>query len=187
MRNHIIALAILSALLMFLFISDTDDVDISVLQGSRVNQAFDYYLTDFDTTRFSPIGESEYRLQADRIVHYPAPEFASIESPRLVFYADQAGPWFLSAAYGTITPDIERAEDRLDLSENVLVQHIDAQGQTYNIYADELTIYLDSRFLSTETEVLFQAIDSEISSLGMTADLRTQHLTFLSNVRGRYE
>ena len=69
----------------------------------------------------------------------------------------------------------------------MIVQYTDAEGQTYNIYTEKLTIYLDSRYLSTETEVLFESINQEINSLGMTADLTTKHITFLSEVRGRYE
>ena len=187
MRYHTIVLAVLAFLLFFLLISETDDISFSSLEGSRVNQTFDYYLTTVDSTQFSPEGVSEYRLQAERLVHYPSPEYATIDSPRLIIYQSQEGPWFLSAAYGTMEQDLERSEDKLDLSENVIVQHTDANGQTYNIYTDELTIYLDSGYLTTDTEVLFQSMNREISSLGMTADLTTNHIIFLNNVRGRYE
>lgn len=187
MRYHTIVLAVLACMLFFLLISETDDISFTSLEGSRVNQAFDYYMTTVDSTSFSPQGESEYRLQADRIVHYPSPEYATIDAPRLVIYEGQAGPWFLSAAYGTIEQDRERSEDRLDLSENVIVQHTDAQGQVYKIFTDKLTIYLDSSYLITDSEVLLESTNREISSLGMTADLTTKHITFLSQVRGRYE
>lgn len=187
MRYHTIVLAILTCLLFFLLTSETDDISFSTIEGSRVNQAFDYYMSTVDSTRFNPQGDSEYRLQAERIVHYPSPEYATIDLPRLVIYEDQTSPWFLSAAYGTIEQDLERSEDRLDLSENVIVQHTDAQGQVYNIFTDKLTIYLDSRYLITDSEVLFESSNREISSLGMTADLTTRHITFLSEVRGRYE
>jgi LPS export ABC transporter protein LptC len=187
MRYHSIVLAVLGCMLFYLLISETDDVSFTSLEGSRVNQAFDYYMSTVDSTRFSPQGESEYRLQADRIVHYPSPEYATIDLPRLVIFEGQTSPWFLSAAYGTIEQDLERSEDRLDLSENVIVQHTDAQGQVYNIYTDKLTIYLDSRYLTTDSEVLLETSNREISSLGMTADLATRHITFLSDVRGRYE
>ena len=187
MRYHTIALAVLASLLFFLLISETDDINFSSLEGNRVNQTFDYYLTTVDSTSFNSSGGSEYRLQAERIVHYPSPEYATIDSPRLIIHLSLEGPWFLSAAYGTIEHDLERAEDRLDLLGNVIVLHTDATGQTYNIYTDELTIYLDSKYLTTETEVLFQSMNREISSLGMTADLTTKHITFLNNVKGRYE
>ncbi|MBN4053485.1 LPS export ABC transporter periplasmic protein LptC [Haliea sp. AH-315-K21] len=187
MRYHTIVLAVLACMLFLLLISGSNDDSFSSLEGSRVDQTFDYYLTTVDSTQFSPEGESEYRLQAERIVHYPYPEYATIDSPRLIIYESQAGPWFLSAVYGTIRQDIERSEERLDLSENVVVQHTDADGQTYNIYTDELTIYLTSKYLSTESEILFETMNREISSLGMTADLTTRHFTFLSQVKGRYE
>ncbi len=172
---------------VFLLTVETEDISFFSIEGSRVNQSFDYYMSTVDTTRFSPQGESEYRLQAERIVHYPSPEYATIDLPSLVIYEGQTNPWFLSAAYGTIEQDIERSEDRLDLSENVIVRHTDAQGQEYNIFTDKLTIYLDSRYLITDSEVLLESSNREISSLGMTADLTTRHITFLSDVRGRYE
>ncbi|MDC1435724.1 LPS export ABC transporter periplasmic protein LptC [Gammaproteobacteria bacterium] len=187
MRYHTIVLAVLAGMLFFLLISETDDLNFSRLEGSRVNQAFDYYMTTVDSTRFNPQGESEYRLQAERIVHYPSPEYATIDSPRLIIYEAQTGPWFVSAAYGTIEQDLERSEDRLDLSENVIVQHTDAQGQVYKIFTEELTIYLDSSFLITDSEVMLESTNRQISSLGMTADLTTKHITFLSEVKGRYE
>ena len=187
MRYHTISLAVLVSLLFFLLISETNDINFYSVEGSNINQAYDYYLTTADSTSFNSNGRSEYRLQAERIVHYPSPEYAKIDSPRLTTYQSQEGPWFLSAAYGTIGQDPKRTEDRLDLSENVIVQHTDSDGQTYNIYTDELTVYLDSKFLTTEAEVLFQSMNQEISSLGMTVDLTTKHITFLTNVKGRYE
>jgi len=187
MRYHTIALVILACILFLPLNSETDDLSFSGIEGSRVDQAFDYYLTTVDSTRFSAGGESEYRLQAERIVHYPYPEYASVDSPRLIIYESQSGPWFLSAAYGTIQQDPERDEERIDLSENVLVQHTDLTGQTYNIYTDQLTIYPASKYLSTEAEVLFESVNREISSQGMSAELITKHITFLNNVRGRYE
>lgn len=188
MRYHTIVLVVFfSYMLFFLLNSATDDISLSGLEGSRVNQAFDYYMTTVDSTRFSPNGKSEYRLQAERIVHYPSPEFATIDSPRLVIYESQAGPWFISAGYGTIEQDIERSEEKLELSQNVIVQHTDNEGLSYSIYTDELTIYLDSKYLTTQSEVLLESTNLEISSLGMTADLITKHFTFLSNVKGRYD
>jgi LPS export ABC transporter protein LptC len=181
---------ILIALFVLLFIllnSATDETDDNSLAGSRVNQEFDYFMTGVDSTRFDANGDSQYRLQADRILHYPSPELTSMETPRLVFYADEAGPWFLSAAYGTIETDLARAEDKLELTDNVIVQHTDSSGETHNIYTDALTIYLDSRFISTASDVLMESGSREISSQGMTADLFSKHITFLGNVTGRYD
>tara|TARA_R110000824_G_scaffold7892_3_gene35664 strand:- start:9726 stop:10295 length:570 start_codon:yes stop_codon:yes gene_type:complete len=189
MRNRTIVLILLACFLFYLVNSVTEDSDEDTLSlaGSRINQSFDYYMTLVDSTQFNTAGESDYRLQADRIVHYPAPEFAILDSPRLLIYDGQSGPWFLSAAYGTIRQDFERGEESLELSENVVVQHTDNEGRTHNIYTNELTIYLSSRFLTTESEILLESPNLEISSLGMTADLNTKHITFLSEVRGRYD
>ncbi len=173
--------------LFYLFNSATDETPDTGVSGSRVDQNFDYYMSVVDSTRFSAEGSSLYRLQAERILHYPEPELTSIETPRLIFYADEAGPWFLSAAYGTIQQDAERAEDKLELSENVIVQHTDNRGETHNIYTEALTIYLDSRILTTDQDVLMESGNREISSQGMTADLFSKHLTFLGNVQGRYD
>lgn len=189
MRNRTIVLTILACFLFYLVNSVTEDgnEDALSLEGSRINQSFDYYMTMVDSTQFNAAGASDYRLQAERIVHYPSPEYAVLDSPRLVIYQGQTGPWFLSAAYGTIRQDIERGEESLELSENVVVQHTDNEGRTHNIYTDELTIYLGSRFLTTESEILLESSNLEISSLGMTADLNSKHITFLSQVRGRYD
>lgn len=187
MRNRSLILFALFVLLFFLLNSATDDPDDIRIAGSRVNQEFDYFMTSVDSTRFDASGDSQYRLQADRILHYPSPELTTIETPRLIFYADETGPWFLSAAYGTIETDLVRAEDKLELTENVIVQHTDSSGETHNIYTEALTIYLDSRFISTERDVLMESGSREISSQGMTADLFSKHITFLGNVTGRYD
>lgn len=187
MRYRNIALIALFVLLFYLLNTATDETEENTVAGSRVEQDFDYFMSVVDSTRFNADGESQYRLQADRITHYPSPELTTIETPRLVFYADETGPWFLSAAYGTIEQDMERAEDKLELSDNVVVQHTDIGGETHNIYTDALTIYLDSRFLTTDQNVLMESGNREISSQGMTADLINKHITFLGNVEGRYE
>ena len=189
MRNHTFILIVLAGFLFYLVNSATDDNTNSEpgIEGSRIDQDFDYYMTSVDSTQFNITGASDYRLQADRIVHYPSPEYAIIDSPRLVFYEGQTGPWFLSAAYGTITQDALRGEESLKLTDNVVVQHTDSEGRTHHIYTDTLTIYLNSRYLTTDSEILLESTNLEISSLGMTAALSTKHITFLSNVRGRYD
>ncbi|MAM71278.1 MAG: LPS export ABC transporter periplasmic protein LptC [Gammaproteobacteria bacterium] len=187
MRPRSLLLLALFFVLFYLLNTATEEPADPVITGSRFEQEFDYYMSTVDSTRFNAEGESRYRLQAERIVHFPSPELTTIDAPQLVIYEGQSGPWFLSAAYGTIEQDLERAEEKLELSENVLVQHTDNNGETYSIYTEALTIYLDSRYLITESDVLMETENREISSQGMTADLMTKHLTFLGNVRGRYE
>ncbi len=187
MRYHIIALVVFFSLLFYLLDYSTEDSLESIIEGSRVNQEFDYYMTSVDSTRFSHAKGAEFRLQADRVVHYPSPETTTIEAPRLTMFQNQTSPWLLSASYGRIEQDLERNEEKLELSENVVVQHTDTEGNIHNIYTEELTIFLNSQYLSTESDVLLESENTTISSQGMTADLINKHIIFLTNARGRYD
>lgn len=187
MRNHLTALLLLFIVLFYLWNSaTTENDDESMLEGSSIDQEFDYFMTGVDSTSFAADGASQYRLLAERIVHYPDPEYATLDSPRLVIYELGANPWLLSASYGRIEHDPERDEEMLQLSEDVVIQHTDNNGQEQNIYTQDLTIYLDSRFLSTQSTVRLESGNRVISSTGMTADLNDRHLTFLGDVQGRY-
>lgn len=179
--------ALLALILALLQLSTSDDpVDLLERTRELTRQEFDYYLSELDTTRFSQDGRREWRLQAQRLTHFPTPEFSLLDRPQLSLFPEGDEPWFIEAERARIDQDSEGRE-RMQLDGNVVITYVDGGGQTLTIYTDTLTVYPEQRLAETAAEVLMTTAGSELRSRGLRADLNTQLIELLANVRGYYD
>lgn len=188
MRIHLIAVVTLSTIMMYLLNSATQENTAGSNSSDRQsNQDYDFFMTHVDSTHFDLDGQRSYRIQARRLTHYPDPDFTTIETPTFVIYQNENSPWIISAENGRIENDAELMLVKVELSNNVVIRGIDPDGHELNIYTEFLTVYPETKNLSTDREVLLESPGSEFTSIGLTADLSLNQIKLLSNVRGHYE
>lgn len=187
MRIPFIASGLLLALLIFLMNSTVQrQTGLSDI-GLPAVQTYDYFMVGLDYTRYDTDSTPSYRLVADRLTHYPEPEYNEIDTPRFEIFQDEDLPWTITARRGRSEQDAEAGEQRVDLNEDVVIHGVDSQGRELDIYTDNLRVYPDSRKVMTDNEVLIEGEGSRITGTGMSADLNTRQITVLANVRGIYE
>jgi LPS export ABC transporter protein LptC len=187
MRAHLLFVLLLAGLLVYMLNTATDDGTSVPEDALRLDEDYDYFLTEVDSTHFSLDGAARYRLQATRVTHFPDPDFAIVEEPDVMIFQETALPWHITAQTARIDNDPKNDMDRVQLDHHVVLTHRDPGGETLNILTESLTLYPSSRRAMTEQPVQIISSRAEMTSLGMVADLQQNTVELLANVRGRYE
>jgi LPS export ABC transporter protein LptC len=186
---------VVPALLLVILIDRPD-----ILQpGNRsIDQAiseidFDSWSTEISTVLFNAEGEIEYKMQAARQVHF-LNNTTLLEYPNLSLYKVAGGQWNVTADSGRIEPINENTEttsisaiDRIELIDNVELFQTDDFGNRMVLSTAFLTLDPGLETLSTDQAVHFQSSTIEQTAIGMHADLSRNTVTFLSQIRGRYD
>jgi len=154
---------------------------------------FDSWSTDISTISFNAEGGIEYKMQASRQIHF-LNNTTLLEDPNLSLYQVAGGQWNITAKSGRIQPVSESAEttsisaiERIDLIDNVELYQTDDFGNRMILRTSFLTLDPELETLSTDQPVRFQSSTIEQTAIGMHADLTQNTVTFLSQIRGRYD
>jgi len=188
LRYHILAVALLSAVVWFLLDTATDDepLDISsLLQMSE--QGYDYFMANVDSIHYTSNGEVDYRFKANRITHFPNPEYSLVESPRFLVFREDESNWEINSTKGRVEIDPETNQERLLLHENVIINRISNDGRQVNIFTDSLMIYPAEKNMRSDSDVTIESDGFVSSSRGFTADLNTNIVRQLSEGRMQYD
>ncbi len=188
LRYHILAVALLSAVVWFLLDTATDDepLDISsLLQMSE--QGYDYFMANVDSIHYTSDGEVDYRFKANRITHFPNPEYSLVESPRFLVFREDESNWEINSTKGRVEIDPETNQERLLLNENVIINGISNDGRQVNIFTDSLVIYPAEKNMRSDSDVTIESDGFVSSSRGFTADLNTNIVRQLSEGRMQYD
>lgn len=187
MHIAVIVSALLLGLLVFLINSTAQQETGLSNTGLPSVQTYDYRMVGLDYTQYDAEDKPSYRLLADQLSHYPNPEYNLIDSPHFEIYQQQEMPWTITARSARLEQDSILGEQRVDLSNSVVIQGVDSQGRELQIYTEFLSLYPDSKKFSTDGEVRIEGAGSLVFGTGMTANLSTRQITLLSNVRASYE
>ncbi|WP_086929956.1 LPS export ABC transporter periplasmic protein LptC [Agarilytica rhodophyticola] len=141
------------------------------------------------TTHFQDDGGLSYTFDAVKLEHYRTQDedeaqeiFTLIDKPQLVFYQDKE-PWLVLANKGKITS----LNERIELWNNVVVKHTDADGITTTITTQRLNVDPIGKVAETAEAVKINSDSVEIKGTGLHADFVAQKLKLLSKVRGLYD
>lgn len=190
MRYHLIAFIVLMVVLLALYLStDRDDIEVESRTSELAAQEFDYFMADFETTRFLPGGHRHFHLSAQRLTHYPEPDHAILEQPRITIYRESGNdpPWRVRSVSARIAELPDEAGQRIDFMGDVVITRQDGDGETLSIYTQFLSVYPQTRSASTDDPVFITSAGGEIRSTGMRADLSGNHIELLADIRGHYD
>lgn len=148
---------------------------------------YDAYATGVTSVLYNATGQIEYTLDADSQVHY-LDNTTELQTPYVRLYQASGALWNIVASSGRIHA-AENGDDieRLDLQEGVELFQIDALGRRMSLNTEFLSVFPDTQSMSTDREVTMTTDSLLQTALGMRADLEQDQLTFLGQVRGRYE
>ena len=188
LRLHIAGIIFLGIIMLFLLDSATEDeiLDFNSLLNIG-EQEYDYFMANVDSIHYTTNGRADYRLQAQRMTHYPNPEYSDIDQPSFLIYKEDNTNWQVNSDSGRIEIDVDRNQERLVLNDNVIINGVTADGTQVNIYTDTLTIYPDEKSLHSDSVVLFESDGMVSSSTGFSADLNTNIIQQLANGQMQYD
>jgi LPS export ABC transporter protein LptC len=149
--------------------------------------AYDAYATGVTSVLYNAQGRIEYTLDAAEQIHY-LDNTTVLESPFVRLYQETGALWNIMASSGRIhAAEGGDTIERLDLQTNVEVYQIDELGRRMSLSTEFLSVFPQTQTMSTDLAVSMVTDTLQQSATGMRADLRQDQLTFLGQVRGRYE
>ncbi len=140
----------------------------------------DYFLRQSTSTEFDEQGQLEFRLSSDAVEHNPKDDSAQLQSPRFKLYKDGSLNWTVNARFGVISGDRER----LDLEQRVVVSSRD--GETV-LKTPRLTLFPEQKLAETDKPVTLRNPNGFTRSIGLTADLNTERIDLLQQVRSQFQ
>ncbi len=150
---------------------------------------FNAYSEGINTILYDTQGNINYTLQAERQVHYND-DSTEFEKPFIRLYQDGDSRWSIAANSGRI-PAVEMTADgvleKIELLGDVQVYSLDDFGNRTLMSTEFLTLNTQAEILETDQPVSVVTSALQLSSIGMIAKLRTNEITFLREIRGRYE
>ena len=150
---------------------------------------FNAYSEGINTILYDTQGNINYTLQAERQVHYND-DSTEFEKPFIRLYQDGDSHWSIAANSGRI-PAVETTADgaleKIELLGDVQVYSLDDFGNRTLMSTEFLTLNTQAEILETDQPVSVVTSAFQLSSIGMIAKLRTDEITFLRKIRGRYE
>ena len=163
-----------------------NEADVSITSSSL---DFSAYSEGLNTILYDSQGNINYTLQAKRQVHYNN-DSTELEKPFIRLYQDGDSRWNIAANLGRISA-AETTDDgvleKIELLGDVQVYSLDKFGNKTLMSTEFLTLNPKSEILETDQPVSVVTSAFQLSSIGMIAKLRTDEITFLRQIRGRYE
>jgi LPS export ABC transporter protein LptC len=164
----------------------SNEVDAPITNSSL---DFNAYSEGINTILYDTQGNINYTLQAERQVHYND-DSTEFEKPFIRLYQDGDSHWSIAANSGRI-PAVETTADgaleKIELLGDVQVYSLDDFGNRTLMSTEFLTLNTQAEILETDQPVSVVTSAFQLSSIGMIAKLRTDEITFLREIRGRYE
>jgi LPS export ABC transporter protein LptC len=189
MKNLLPLLVVLLAgigVALFMVELDRGDAAVASADQSPLEAAYDYYIEGMRTTRFGSDGQATSQLKASAVTHYPDGDRAELQAPELKTFGDENDAWQVSAAAGTLVPDAERSEDRLDLQGDVELHKPLAGGDFADVRTSALTVFTTTEEVTTTAAVALQMRNTRLEGIGMQA-LLAENYFHLDDGKGTHE
>jgi len=156
-------------------------------QMQRADISYDAWSMGVTSVLYDSEGKVEYTLEADRQVHY-LNDTTELVNPRLQMSQDNGSNWNITARSGRIHGAAQGGRiERLDLSDQVVVDQALLSGEQVRLNTAFLSIYPTSETMNTDQEVTLTSDYLRQTAVGMHGNLNQNTLTFLSQVRGNYD
>jgi len=179
------------AIALFVGINSFDTLSngVDTTTSSSSSLDFNAYSEGINTILYDSQGNINYTLQAERQVHYND-DSTEFEKPFIRLFQDGDSRWNIVANSGRI-PAAETAADgaleKIELLGDVQVYSLDEFGNRTLMSTEFLTLNPESEILETDQPVSVVTSTLHLTSIGMIAKLKTDEITFQSEIRGRYE
>ncbi len=152
---------------------------ISNSSGQPTTKA-DFYLVNDVSSQFDQEGLLDVSVSNQRVDHNPANDSIDLTRPIIQLFADGKPQWHISADYGVLFED----EDRAELKQQVVIISDD---QKTSLKTPELTLFPEQRRAQTDKPVTLASENGFTRAIGMKAELEKKYIALLTHVRGLYE
>ncbi len=142
----------------------------------------DAFVVNATYTSYGNEGKLESILKTNQAKHYPRTDTGLLANPSLELYQDGELRWVAQSQQG----EFDMTNDTLVLSGDVEVIGETRNGTPLTMQTNSLTYANKSSFIRTDDAVVISSPGSQLSALGMTANVEDRTVILESNVKGHY-
>lgn len=157
----------------------SDDGKLNIMESAEQEVA-DNYSSNVSALQFSTSGELQYHLHTAQAAHYLSSDESILTRPILLSYGEQGTIWRTVSDFGKV----RSGGDIVDLWGNVSMQRNDDGAR---IASDNVSIDTLAGEASTKAAVTLTTPASRLEGQGMRANINSETVKLLENVRGIYE
>ena len=143
----------------------------------------DAFIVEGAYSSYGKDGMLESVLRSTQAKHYPNTNKGRLTNPSLELYQDGELRWKTTSELG----EFDVNNDTLTLSGDVTVFGETNNGRPLVMTTESVNYANKSSFIHTNKAVQIKSEVSEISAVGMTANIEDRTIKLLSNVKGKYE
>lgn len=145
----------------------------------------DYFVEKLSATALNETGQTKYRMQAKKVVHFEDDDSTEVSQPAVRAYTPGQPATTAQADLGRLSGDAAI----LDLIGHAVVQRLagaDSQKQAaMQAHSETFRVFLNEDKISTDQAVTLQHGASILSANGMVYDNVPRTVQLLGNVRGQ--
>lgn len=147
------------------------------------DSGYDHFVDTLHLTRWGTNGQADYYLEATRMEHYPGRQAAVLINPRLRTNNHHEPFW--SAKAGTAwLPDNGTV---IQLDSNVVLTTRSQSGTKRTLYTEQMQVDTGQNLAYGDLPVRIVSISGIVAGTGFHADLNTQRMELLKQVRSKHE
>ncbi|OZG70540.1 LPS export ABC transporter periplasmic protein LptC [Hahella sp. CCB-MM4] len=184
LKNNIklvIGALIISGIVLYSIL--TPNTPVSLFQEEpMLDDEPDAFVTGAEYRTYDERGNLESVLRSERAKHFPQTNIGLLTNPNLQLYQEGEPSWTAKSSEGQF--DVQK--DHVVLMGNVQIQGTDRKGEKFSMHTEKLNYANKSGFIDTDQPVKITSDTSEITAVGMTADIAQKKIILLSKVKGQY-
>jgi len=143
----------------------------------------DYYVEKFSFVRMSRTGEAQYSIAGNKLVHHPADDTHSVESPVIRNLSAERPPMIASSKRATV----DRLNNLVFMYDDVHVDRSQTKDtERMQLSSEFLVFATDKDIIRTDRPVVIKVGESLLTGTGMLADNAKRELHLSANVKATF-
>jgi lipopolysaccharide export system protein LptC len=148
----------------------------------------EWFAVEATSTTIADNGQAKHEVSAQRLTYYDQLQQTAFIKPKALVFNPELPAWQLVANQGVSYHESALEEMReIDLMGNVIIwREATKDLPRSEMQTEFLKFFPEKDYVETDQQVTFTYGQHEMSGLGMWADLDTQQVKLLKNVKGKY-
>lgn len=182
-------LVVILLVAVFVTMKYTSTQDAATTQQEAVKVFPHTFITDVEVRHYDQEGQLHYQMNTPLIRSFQpqakasAEDYSLFQTPVFVLVNDPKKPgWFVTSQEGRLDSNNEW----FTLSKEVVARQTSEKHGETTITTSDLRLNTREQFAETGKAVTMRAAKSQITGIGMHADMKRDRIQLLSNVKGTY-
>ena len=142
----------------------------------------DFYLNEFSSVSMDAKGLPKEKLEAKQLIHFAFDDHTELQQPRLTVLRSNETHYIVRANNGNLLS----GNETLYLYGEVNVQRYNRSILATQVFTEELWVQPNANIAHTDKPVKIVHESGEINAVGIVADLGSNKVELLHQVRGKY-